>query len=184
MILFKKAQQPGQIFVYILAIIVVGGIVLYGYNAIKDFSDRGEQVAFVAFKTEFENTVKTMVSDYGTIKRPDMAVSGKYKRVCVVDFSKPYSPGSVGTLCAFGDPESEPLVCKAWERGSQQYIQNPGKDIQLQNIFLTPDGSDSFNVDHITTGQDDAGMICAKVKNGKAHFQFKSLGDSVEITVP
>ncbi|MFQ5475146.1 MAG: hypothetical protein ACE5DM_04885 [Candidatus Nanoarchaeia archaeon] len=179
----KKAQMPGQIFVYILAIIVVGGIIAYGYTAIKDFSDRGEQVAFLSFKQAFENNVKTMVSDYGTIKRPDFAVPSKYRKVCIVDFKKGYTSGFVSdtATCVLGDQKkSEPLVCSSWKQGAQQYVSNPGAQSTLSNVFLTPDGTDSFHVDKISVPD---GMLCAPVENGKIKLQMKSTGDSVEVTL-
>ncbi|MBU0461981.1 MAG: hypothetical protein KJ574_05325 [Nanoarchaeota archaeon] len=179
----RKAQMPGQIFIYILAIIIVGVIIAYGYTAIKDFSARGEQVAFISFKTDFENTVKTMVSDYGTIKRPEFSIPQKYKKVCVIDFKKGYSEGysSDTVTCIMGDQvKFEPLVCNAWKQGASQYGSNPNSQITLSNVFLTPDGSDSFNVDKIRVA---SGILCAPVKNGKIKMQFKSLGDGVEISL-
>ena len=172
----KKAQMPGQIFIYILAIVIVGAIIVYGYTAIKDFSDRGDQVAFVSFKTSFENTVKTMVSDYGTIKRPDFDVPPQYERVCAVDFSKAAS----GPICSPGDPDYEPVICSAWKQGATQQASSPDKDVLLSNIFLTPDGSESFHVGHIKIKD---GYICSPVKNGRINIQFKSVGDGVEATL-
>jgi hypothetical protein len=181
--MMKKGQMPGQLFVYILAIIVVGGIIAYGYTAIKDFSDRGEQVAFLSFKQAFENNVKTMVSDYGTIKRPDFAVPNKYRKVCIVDFKKGYTPGFISdsATCVPGDAKkSEPLVCSSWKQGAEQFGDDPSRQITLSNIFLTPDGSDSFHVDKVSV---PGGMICAPVQNGKIKLQLKSTGDSVEVTL-
>jgi len=178
----KKGQVAGQIFTYILAILIVGGIIVYGYTAIRDFSDRGEQVAFISFKTSFENTVKTMVSDYGTIKRPDFEVPAQYKKVCLVDFTKGYTDGFVSSTatCMAGDTQkSEPIACTAWKQGNLQYSNTPNKQITLSNVFLTPDGAESFNVGKMRIKN---GMICAPVKNGKIKLQFKSVGDSVEIS--
>ena len=173
----KRAQMPGQIFVYILAIVIVGVIIVYGYNAIKDFSDRGDQVAFVSFKTSFENTVKAMVSDYGTIKRPDFEVPPQYERVCVVDFSTAASGG----LCAPTSDDYEPIVCSGWKQGASQKASNPDKDVLLPNVFLTPDGSESFHVGNIKIPA--TGYSCSPVRNGKVNIQFKSVGDGVEATL-
>ena len=81
----KKGQIAGQIFIYVIAVVVVGLIIAYGYSAIKGFSQKGEQVEYITLKSSLENSVKAIVSDYGSIKRPDISVPGKYEMICFVN---------------------------------------------------------------------------------------------------
>ena len=162
----KRAMQAGQIFIYVLAIIVVSLIIAYGYKAINDFGKRSEEVAFISFRTNFDNTVKAMVSDYGTIKRPQLDVPGEYTQVCVVDLAK----SSTGSgICTPASPDYDPIVCAGWDAGAN-------------NVYLLPDGTDSFRIDHVKVKR-ASGYICYNNTIGKINIQMKSLGDSVEVDI-
>lgn len=172
----KRAQIAGQIFVYIIAIVVVGLIIVYGYSAIKGFTEKGEQVEYITLKTNMENAFKSIVSDYGSIKRPDLDVPGKYEMVCFVQTERKAAADTTD-LCRKDGPDDElyePVVCSSWKIGTD-------------NLYLVPDGSESWDVGPITIKNDDkpyAGQpfICFEVNNNKINMQLKSLGDKVEIS--
>ncbi|MBI4739180.1 hypothetical protein HY772_06510 [Candidatus Woesearchaeota archaeon] len=161
----SKAQIVGQVFIYAISIIMIALILAYGYKAIKDFSKRGEEVALITLKSSMQNAFKGIVSDYGTIKRPDLDIPGKYKKVC---FTASESDGVGTPLCMAGTADYEPLVCSVWG----------GRD----NTFLLPDGSDAFSVGEITI-EGGAPYACFNVLNNKIKLQLKSLGDKVEISM-
>ena len=166
----KKAQVPGQIFIYIIAIVVVGFIVVYGYSSIKTFTAKGEQVEYISFKTAVENSIKSLASDYGSVKRPDIGVPSKYTHVCFVDKSN-YATGksNPGSPCNQNPEETHsPVACSGWENGRN-------------NVFLLPDGSDSFDVGNIAFGPSTY-SVCLKVVNGKIPLQLEGLGDKVMIS--
>ncbi len=172
----RKAQVAGQIFIYIIAIVVVGLIVVYGYSAIKDFRKKGEEVEHITLKTNMQNAFKSIISDYGSIKRPDFDIPGKYTMVCFVDTANKAAADS-SDLCrqdGGDDPLFEPVVCSGWKIG---------KD----NVYLVPDGSESWDVGKIIFSSDNnpfAGQhfMCFDVVNNKIKIQLKSLGDKVEIS--
>ena len=56
----KKAQIQGQVFIYILTLIITGMILLYGYNAITGISKRAEQVELVKFKNDLKEDFETI----------------------------------------------------------------------------------------------------------------------------
>ncbi|MBI5398943.1 hypothetical protein HZB03_05760 [Candidatus Woesearchaeota archaeon] len=160
----RKAQIVGQVFIYAISIIMITLILAYGYKAIKDFSKRGEEVALITLKSSVQNAFRGILSDYGTIKRPDLDIPGNYKKVCFIESGS----SGVGTpLCMAGTTDYEPLVCSAWG----------GRD----NAFLIPDGSDAFNVGEITI-EGGVPYACFDVVNNKINLQLKSLGDKVEIS--
>ncbi|MFC1723969.1 hypothetical protein ACFL0V_07575 [Nanoarchaeota archaeon] len=172
----KKAQVAGQIFIYIIAIVVVGLIIVYGYSAIKGFSQKGEQVEYINLKTGMENAFKSIVSDYGSIKRPDIDIPGKYKMVCFVDINRKVAAETFSLCSKEGpdDPIYEPVVCSSWQIGTD-------------NVYLVPDGSESWNVGPIIFKNDHKpyageGFMCFDVKNNKIKMQLKSLGDKVEVS--
>jgi hypothetical protein len=172
----RKAQVAGQVFIYIIAVVVVGLIIAYGYSAIKGFSEKGEQVEYITLKTSIENAVKSIASDFGSIKRPDISVPGKYERICFVDKSRADSADDYALCKTLPGMEEffEPIVCSAWKTGRD-------------NVFLVPDGSDSFDVGDISIKNDGkpyAGhpFICIDVINNNIRLQLEGKGDKVEVS--
>ncbi len=166
----RRGQTAGQIFVYVLAIVVVGLIIAYGYSAIKDFTEKGEQVEYVTLQKGLENSVKAITSDYGSVNRPDVNVPGKYEMICLVD--KDRASDAEGTALCTEVPGQEglyqPIACAGWQAGRN-------------NVFLIPDGSDAFDVGDIVI-KDNRPFICIDVVNNQANIQLKGLGDKVEVS--
>src|SRR3989344_4867721 len=80
-----KSQIYGQIFIYILTILLVSFILIYGYNAVQNFKSRAEQVSCLKFKEDLKSSVASILSDFGSVKRKDLRLCGNYKEVCFVE---------------------------------------------------------------------------------------------------
>ncbi|MBW2996774.1 hypothetical protein KY349_00365 [Candidatus Woesearchaeota archaeon] len=166
----KKAQVAGQIFIYITAIVIVGLIIVYGYSAIKGFTERGEEVEYITMQKSVENAVKSIASDYGSVKRPDIDVPGKYELVCFVDKGLSEEAIETSDICqsrAGREKYHQPIVCSGWKTGRN-------------NVFLIPDGSESFDVGNIV--MEHGNFLCFDVFNNKINLQLTGLGDRVEIS--
>jgi hypothetical protein len=163
----RRAEIAGQIFIYIVAIVVVGFIIVYGYSAIRSFKEKGEQVEFITLKSDIQAAIKSIASDYGSVKRPDISIPGKYTKVCFMDKSK---KGQAGTeaICNSAQPDYyEPLVCEGWKLGRD-------------SVFLVPDGSESFDAGSFAIEQ-NKGYLCIDVVNSRIKLQVTGLGDRAEI---
>lgn len=172
----RKGQVAGQIFIYVIAVVVVGLIVAYGYSAIKGFSKRGEEVEYITLKTNIENSVKAITSDFGSIKRPDFTVPGKYEMVCFVDKTRAADADAtdICTLRTGNEDIYQPIACSGWKTGRD-------------NVFMIPDGSESFDVGTISivnSGESYAGQpfICFEVVNNRIKLQLTGKGDKVEVS--
>ena len=165
----RKAQIAGQIFIYIIAVVVVGLIMAYGYSAIKGFTQKGEQVEYITLKSSIENSVKGIVSDYGSISRPDIDVPGKYEYVCFVDKNRAGDADNTAICQSMYGLEDfyQPIVCSAWKTGRD-------------NVFMVPDGSDSFEVENILIEGNP--FICFEVISNRMKLQLEGLGDNVKIS--
>ncbi|MBI5880558.1 hypothetical protein HZB90_00335 [archaeon] len=170
----RKAQVAGQVFIYILAIVVVGLIIAYGYSAIKGFTQKGEQVEYITLKTGLENSFKGIISNYGSVKRlDDLNIPGKYSMVCFVDKDSA-SRAAEFAICTPQPPPLDkyhnPIACSGWKTGRS-------------NVFLIPDGSDSFDVGKILF-EDNEGrpFLCLDVVNNKIKLQLESRGNAVKVS--
>ena len=80
----RKGQIIGQVFIYILAVILTAIILGYGYRAIVSFKEKSEQVSYINFRTELQNAVEAITPDFGSVKIIDLSVPGNFKKVCLV----------------------------------------------------------------------------------------------------
>jgi len=159
-----KQAQLGQVFIYIMAAILAVAIMLYGYRTIRGFGERTEQIALVRFKTDLEAEIRTIASDYGSVKRVELGLPSKYNKVCFVDFSKDPSGSSV---CTIGNQDYNPLGCDAWQD-------------QTQNIFLVPWTDFVIKTEKIKIAEPD-GALCVPASANKIILRLTGLGDRTQI---
>ncbi|RJQ17578.1 hypothetical protein C4573_01210 [Candidatus Woesearchaeota archaeon] len=90
-----KAQIAGQIFIYILAIIVVGIIILIGYRYIGKLTALKCDAEISTFGKQINDAVE-QYDAYGSLGNIELAVPCKYQEVCFVDAAAVESGNSAG----------------------------------------------------------------------------------------
>lgn len=161
---FKKAEIPAQIFIYVSAIILFSLILIYGYNTIKGFREKSEQIAYIKFKTDLTSTVEKISSDYGTIKREEFFIGGKYTKVCFVQNYQ------------IEDYNLHPEIT---ENVDELIINNSVKSNVNKNVFLFANTlQESFDVGEINVSD---GYLCVNLYNGKIKIQLEGKGDHTYI---
>ena len=81
----KKAQIQAQVFVYVLAMLVIALVLLYGYRSINTMKERANQVDLLAFKNDMTKSIEKVSNDYGTVRVPTFNIPKEYKEVCFID---------------------------------------------------------------------------------------------------
>ena len=159
----KKAQTVGQIFIYVLAIIVFSLTLLYGYKAVKYFSDQSVEISYLQFEKDIKGEIEKVEGDtMGTVKKKLLSVSGSYEDLCFVQ-SYPNFPSTI-------DLEKYPLI--------EDHIISGAED---KNMFLGPPGDSSFYVGKITVNDPGEGFDCIPIKGGKVLLRLESMGNHVKI---
>ena len=155
----KQAQLYSQIFIYVLTIVLVSFILVYGYNAIQNFNDRAEQVSCLKFKNDIQNAVETTLSDFGTVKRKDFKLCGRYTQVCFVEsFESPNLPYN----------KVDPII-------EDSVRSNSGK-----NVFLVEDiAKESFYTGKISVDPD---VLCINAVDGKISLRLEGRGNHVVLS--
>ena len=132
-----KKGQTQLVFVYIFAIIVVALIVIFGYRAIKNFKDLGDEGQIVLFVDGIKNKVNDVYSlDKGSsIKLDDIILPGKVREICFIDIDMPLNN-------IIDDEVIDQVVRNSLDSGSQN------------NLFLVPQRGQSlskvkFFVEHV-----------------------------------
>ncbi|RME78681.1 hypothetical protein D6774_00385 [Candidatus Woesearchaeota archaeon] len=158
-----KAQAQ-QIFIFILAMLITAGIIVYGYTAIKDFTQRQEEVEALTLQKQLENEFEILLSDFGTIKRPEIRVPEKFDFVCFSDGFKAKDDNA--DICNSGNDAYSPVACSAYKNDQA-------------NVFFIPDGSKNFMVIDNKIQINSGSVLCVPVRRGRINLQLESKGDRI-----
>ena len=154
----KNSQLYSQIFIYILTLILIAFILIYGYNAIQNFRGRADQVACLKLKNDMVNSIELISSEFGSIKRKDFQLCGNYKKVCFVEtYENPNIPNDV-----------DPII-------KDSVLSNAGK-----NVFLVEDiAKESFYVGKISVDPD---VLCINAVNNRISLKLEGKGNHVSLS--
>jgi hypothetical protein len=165
----KKAQPASQIFTYIIAIVIVGVILIFGYSAVRTFVHRSDQITIVKFQKELETAVKTVSNDYGTVKKYNFDLSNDYKQVC---FVRNYDKASVASGFIPANFQQYPVI---WDSIYEQVD---------KNIFLIK--SNRFVAEKLLVGvvslPNTEVFKCLNVSNARLSVKMEGMGDHVVIS--
>lgn len=76
----KKAEITSQIFIYIMILVVGGGILLFGYKAISSFKQTADDTMMTKFTNDFKNDLKVL--SYGRQRTITYYLPTSVKQLC------------------------------------------------------------------------------------------------------
>ncbi len=151
----KKAQIAGQMFIYIMAVIIVGAIALIGYNAIKESSSKACQVEQLSFRAELDELI-SKYNAYGSVNKEILPAPCSYEMVCFVD------AGATSVKC-------ENSIVKDSIDGKQ-------------NIFVVSSSlTFPLGYSHLIKTEKPDECLCIKTVNNNFHITFIGRGSATEI---
>ncbi len=164
-----KGQIAGQILIYVLAIIVFGLTLIYGYKAISYFTERGTEISYLQLEQDLKSVIEKVEGDtMGTIKKHVLSVPGSYKDICFVKSYPTFPAGAIAEASQY------PLI--------ENHIGSGAND---KNVFLAPPGDVSFFVgDIIVTDSSDVELdaACFSLSGSKVTLRLESMGNHVKIS--
>jgi hypothetical protein len=159
----NKGQIAGQIFIYIMAAVVIGAIVLIGYKAIVTIPEKVCQAERATFKSDIEGLIEKYTSD-GSVNPKTMRAPCDYDTICFVDAT------TVGDATALSQCDY-PII----------------RDSKENNIFVIsnkrviPVGfSDLVSLSDTIKTQE--GCLCIKQRNKNFYITFSGRGATTEIS--
>ncbi|MBI4450497.1 hypothetical protein HY642_00855 [Candidatus Woesearchaeota archaeon] len=139
----SRAQIISQVFVLILGSMVFILILLYGYKAIFQISDKTTQVALIQFETTLKEKAKNLAVSFGKVQRVELTLPSKFRTLCIADPALKTSdkPASVAAARKFGTshPSMDALCCDS------------------QNVFLIPPSPAAIKLEDIEVS---SGYFC------------------------
>ncbi len=179
----KKAQHS-QIFTIILGIVIVGGILLFGYSSFNKLRIQSEQAEFIQFKEDLKSGVNLVYSDYGTVKKKELRLPLDYDEICFVDVD--YVWGEIATTENYNFIQNNKVSQN--NRGLLTLIDDSVKSNVKKNTFLLGP-KNAF--DSILLGNEDTEksyiknsntpFVCVKASNGYLTLRLEGLGNGVKI---
>jgi len=159
-----KGQIIGQVFIYMMAVIVIGGIAIMGYYAINKIVTKSCDVEKATFKIDMDGLIEKYTS-YDSGDRKTIKAPCGYDTICFVDASR-IPDGSASC--------TENIL-----------IQNSVLNHIQQNIFVMssdrtiPIGySELISLNSTDTGH----CLCIKQRNKNFYIRFLGRGSTVEIS--
>jgi len=187
----KKAMMVGQLFIYVLSLFVFASVMLFGFNSIRSLMEKGEQTQFVKFKSDLENEIRSISSQYGDVKyfnsRNQMRIPGTFQKVCFIDTDTTENLIQTAKICSPQNLWYDPIICDSWKtipKQKQQRISGP-----YQNVFLVPQGAspvildEKIKIDGNNDGNpDQLGELCLSVIQNRIDFRLEGKGTFVLIS--
>lgn len=155
-----RGQMIGQVFIFILAGLVFVLILGYGYRAITNFMERGQEVQLLDFRNELDSTVNMIKRDYGSVQRVDLRMPAKTEIVCFAN-AKDETMQDMPRL-----KEQYPLLYTAWSTGGE-------------NVFLLPRQPTPILIKYVFI---DDGYCCIPVIGGRVSLRMEGIGSKAKIT--
>ncbi len=118
----KKGQLQAQIFVYVITLIVITLVLIYGYKAIQGFMGRSDEVNFVQFKVDFTNSIESQSHEFRSVAQSRLLLPKGFTELIVIDLD-------YNSVSALSELEANyPLVYDSWDSGVERNVFVIGKN--------------------------------------------------------
>ncbi len=166
----SKGVGVSQVFIYIIAAITFAVIMIFGYNAITDFIEKGEQVQFIEFSNKLQSDIVRLYSEYGSVREFSYTPPTKHTQICFVnlDYTELNKEDEIQRLC-----QKDPVACEVWLTADSSADAD-------QNVFLVPPGFAKIKVSAIET-EEGTGFFCEDVVEGSFTIRLEGLGDRTRV---
>ncbi|HLC60946.1 MAG TPA: hypothetical protein VJJ52_05970 [Candidatus Nanoarchaeia archaeon] len=156
----RKSQLYGQIFIYILTILLIFFILIYGYNAISNFKGRTEQIVSLKLGEEIKNSVQSITPDFGSVVKKELDIGGASEICFVESYNIPSLP--IDT------------------RNKYPLIQDSVDSKSGKNVFLVGKNAETSFYGGIISVEPD--LLCIAPKGGRVNLKLEGMGDHADIT--
>ncbi len=164
----KNAQVIGEVFIYILAIVLFSLIMVYGYNSIRNLGEKADTVVILQLGKQLSSAVKKTTSDYGTVIKEEVSIPNKYDKICFIDLS--YTGQESTNICTLGNQDYNPVICNSW------------KDRISKNMFLISKDTNVISIDIGNIRIPKEHYFCQNVIFGKIALKLEGKGSYVEFS--
>ncbi len=185
MVFKKRAEVQSEVFVYILAVVVIGMLLILGIRYIGNIMTKVEDINLLEFKTDLESAAQRIAPSYGTWEKLELSVPNGVSRICFVEpkqmvTGRTDNGGNVNPtgLCTDAHADYDFRMCNAWNDDPSRNVYTEPFDVLSTGIYIgpldviPPSDTDSAN-DH---------YLCFSVAEDlKLRVKFIGMGDSLKV---
>jgi hypothetical protein len=165
-----KKGEVGQVFIYILTILIMGLMLYFGIKWIMGLILIQDEIAVTQLKIDLEDSFNNIRSQTRSSENMVFNVPSGLKKVCFLDRTYPYLKKQETDLCTLGKDDYNPLMCNAWT----------SNDVD-ESIFFDPPVSVAIYVKDIKVDPTEHGYKCIAIDNNK--FKVKLIGLGIYVRV-
>jgi hypothetical protein len=160
----RKSQIAGQVFIYIMAAVIFGLVMIYGYKAISTLVSRGNDVALIQFRADITSAIQR-ISSSSDARRLELSIPSKFRQVCFVDSYERdrRAPGFDESPPAQRPADLDAVIYDSWaDRAPQDVFLLPSSEFQIfaGNIEIAPPH-----------------YLCVNVISGRIALRLEGRGD-------
>ena len=165
-----RSGQIQQVFIYMIASLIIVLILYFGYTAVRGFTKRQAELAYVSFRTELDGKIGAIAPDFGSVRLESFDLPPGIEVVCFVDPDKLGASLSLPSELAKSDAlKKEFGVLRESVKGSAQL-----------NVWPLPGGEPWWNAKI----EVEPGLICFEQARGVVSIRLEGLGDRAKIGRP
>ncbi len=163
-----KKGELQRVFIYVLSLVVISLVFVYGYKAIFGFSKQADDVAMLKFSEDLKSHITSIASDYGSVREYIYSMPSGVDEVC---FTDPNTYKTPTVIDQYGSDDS--VIKAAISSGIPEHV-FLRKSKQTEEK-LDVGELDLFNCAH---------FVCVPVKAGKITLRLEGLGNKAKLIVP
>ena len=153
----RKSQLYGQIFIYMLTLVLISVIMVYGYTAIRNFKQKTDDIVAVKFQRDLTSAIESITNDYGSISKKELQLSAEITKVCFVESFEPFD-------------KNNPLSSQPLDNLVRDSISDTNKNTFLMEKSIRS----SFFAGKISVDKD---VLCIKPGNNRIVLRIEGKGD-------
>ncbi|MFH2019903.1 MAG: hypothetical protein ABIJ34_00665 [archaeon] len=154
----NRGQISAQVFIYILAAVVIGLILIVGYRSISTIMNEAQKAPIDTFKAAFTSTVAEMSRGYGSIKKYSFTIPQKFDQICFID--------------SMGEDEKFHITASI----DNDWISDKVTDNVRENVFLMNNGLIENDAPFYVEDLDVLGDYLCLKNQGKLSVWFEATG--------
>ncbi len=168
----RKAQAQSQAFIYILAIIIIGMLLIFGVKYIGQIMNKVEDINLLQFKTDLESDANRIGPSYGTWEKLEIDIPDGVETVCFVESADSISGGVLSTgICDANSDDYDFRMCNAWQDDTSRNVYTVPFDALDTGIYLGEIEVDSSE-----------GYLCFDVGDSKLKIKMTGYGNKLKIS--
>jgi hypothetical protein len=184
MLKMKKKGQVNQVFIYMMAAIIFGVVIIFGYKAVAMLLNLSEDTKLIQFKMDIVSSIDNMVPTQDR-RIKSYELPDKFSKICFFNMKKGGSACEIGSggVCTRNcrKPPSDlgsdltNVMCNAWiSNVSTNIYLTPMSEFPLQVKSIDPIRINSSNVE-------DHGYLCVNITDGRFKLSLQGKGDRTQI---